>query len=687
VNGVKVATRNIRQGAGAFDVAPFLTEGVNTVRVQVTDSYGAVRQLNIAVTVAFIALSSTFNPDVPYSAAVSFPFTPPGSGEKTVHFEVDGIELEPLTTTAANRQLTYALPPMAHGAHALRVFATLEAAGVTLTSNVLNFDAVCLEAGNNGTVIASAFDRTDAVQYDTAAIRYTVYNPAAQTTAVTLSANGVAVANLTVDRTPQVWPYRIPQAGALELSIAAGNAVRRFSLDVQPSPVDSEAETESLELHLSSDGRSNSEPDPGVWKYREVEAALTGFNFVTNGWAPDDGNVTVLRVSAGAAVAIPFRPFQTDCRGTGKTVEFEFATRDVENYAATVVPCMSGGRGFQITAQQVLFKSELSQTETVYKDSEHVRISFVVETMLQNRLIYTYINGVRSGAVQYPATDNFAQHPPVDITVGSGECTVDIYRIRIYAAPLNDDQILNNYIADTSNVTQKLALYDRNRVYDATGDTVYSLILPQIPCMTVVGDLPTFKGDKKTVQIVFENRQSPDKSFTPDSVQIDVQGTPSQYYPRKNFKTKHSAGFLLTESGEPVSKYKIHDDSIAGKVLCEKTDYAESSGTHNTGLARYINGLLKAMNIKTPPQIADGNVRTTVDGYPVVMFHRANPDAPAVFVGKYNMNCDRDSQEVFGFTDAATTECWEFLNNTSDLCLFKPADFSGACRHRRFDSF
>jgi hypothetical protein len=35
VNGVKVATRNIRQGAGAFDVAPFLTEGVNTVRVQV----------------------------------------------------------------------------------------------------------------------------------------------------------------------------------------------------------------------------------------------------------------------------------------------------------------------------------------------------------------------------------------------------------------------------------------------------------------------------------------------------------------------------------------------------------------------------------------------------------------------------------------------------------------------------
>jgi hypothetical protein len=677
VNSIRIATRNIRQGANTFDLTPYLAEGVNTVRVQVTDSYGAVRQLNIGITVANISLTSTFNADVPYSSAVSFPFTPVGSGTKTVHFILDGEELAPLTTTAANRQLTYTLPPMTHGAHPLRVYATLEVGGVTLTSGVLNFDIIYLEAGNSSIIIASAFERTEATQYDTLAIRYTVYNPASQTTAVALSANGSEVATLLVDRTPHTWSYRIPHAGSLLLAIEAGDAVRQFTLDVQPSPIDSEAETEALELHLTSGGRSNNELNPGVWKYNGIEAALNGFNYVTNGWVLDDRNAAVLRINAGASVTIPFKPFQADFRGTGKTIEFEFATRDVENYSAVLVSCMSGNRGFRITAQQVLFRSELSRTETMYKDNEHVRISFVVETMLQNRLIYTYINGVRSGVVQYPVSDNFAQNSPVNITVGSPECTIDIYNIRAYASPLNDYQVLNNFIADTADVAQKLALYDRNQVYDSTGDIVYSLLLPQIPCMTVVGDLPTFKGDKKTVQIIFENLQSPDRSFTSENVQIDVQGTSSQYYPRKNFKTKHNGGFYMTESGETVSKYKIHDDDIAGKVLCEKTDYAESSGTHNTGLARFINDLLKAMGIKTPPQVADENVRTTVDGYPVVMFHRSGPAAPIEFVGKYNMNYDKDSQEVFGFTDGAATECWEFLNNTSDLCLFKSDDFSG----------
>jgi hypothetical protein len=681
VAGIRVATRNIRQGEIEFDVTPFLTAGLNACRIRVTDSYGAQRTLNINVTVVAISLSSTFNDTLVYDTPILFPYTPKGAGNKTIHFELDGIELFTLETTATNRQLNTLLPEMTHGAHTLKVRATMDLDGLTLSSQTLTFAIIYVSGGNNSVIIASTFDLTHATQYDHIAIPYQVYSPAALTAAVTLRANGETVANLIVDRTRQTWSYRIPSAGELHLEITAADTSRTFTLHIDNSTIDSQAETEALELYLSSNGRSNSEINPAQWTYNAptgiIAATLTGFNFVTNGWIISNDAISVLRINAGAQVVIPFKPFSTDLRGTGKTIEFEFATRDVENYDAIIVSCMNAGRGFQLTAQEALFRSDLSHLSAKYKDGEHVRMSFVVETMMQNRLIYIYINGVKSGVTRYSTSDNFAQTNPLNITLGSTECTVDVYNIRSYAAPLNDTQIINNYIADTSNVTEKLAIYDRNQVCDTTGDITYALIAQTTPCMTIIGDLPSFKGDKKTVEIIFENRQNPSKSFTSTNVQIDVQGTSSQYYPRKNFKTKHNAGFYLTESGETVSKYNINDNDIAGKVLCEKTDYAESSGTHNTGLARFINDLLKEMNIKTPPQQDNDSVRTTVDGYPTVMFHRANASAPTVFVGKYNMNYDKDSQEVFGFTDETATECWEFLNNTSDLCLFKSDDFSG----------
>jgi hypothetical protein len=218
-------------------------------------------------------------------------------------------------------------------------------------------------------------------------------------------------------------------------------------------------------------------------------------------------------------------------------------------------------------------------------------------------------------------------------------------------------------------------LYDTNQIYDSTGEIVYSLLVNRLPCMTVTGELPTFKGDKKTVAMAFENRQNPERSFTATNVQIDVQGTSSQYYPRKNFKTKFKSGLTLTQTGEHATKYALTENAIPVDTFCEKADFAESSGTHNTGMARYIDSVLRRLNYLTPPQKEDERVRTTVDGYPIAIFHKANDNSPAEFVGKYNFNNDKSTQETFGFDGA--DECWEFLNNTANRCLFKAADFSG----------
>ena len=170
----------------------------------------------------------------------------------------------------------------------------------------------------------------------------------------------------------------------------------------------------------------------------------------------------MLRVSGDARVQIPYHLFGTDFRTAGKTIELEFATRTVMNYDAVILSCLSGGRGLSLTAQKVLLKSEQSEIGTQFKENEHVRVAFVVEKRTEHRLIYCYINGIMSGAVQYPVNDDFAQTEPVGISIGSNECTIDLYNIRVYDNDLTRSQILDNWIADTQDVEEMLARYLSN---------------------------------------------------------------------------------------------------------------------------------------------------------------------------------------------------------------------------------
>lgn len=55
-----------------------------------------------------------------------------------------------------------------------------------------------------------------------------------------------------------------------------------------------------------------------------------------------------------------------------------------------------------------------------------------------------YVNGIASGACQYPIDDSFRQLQPTDITIGSNDATIDIYNIRVYDNNLTSKQVVNN---------------------------------------------------------------------------------------------------------------------------------------------------------------------------------------------------------------------------------------------------
>lgn len=674
VNGVRVATVPVEQGVVAWNCTGYLAAGDNTITVSVTDAYSVNRMLTFTVQVVTLSITSTFDEYQPYTGDIQFRYTPVGAITKNVIFKVDGKTIATVPTTTNNRQMTQTVPAQSHGGHVLEVYIEATVGERTVRSNVLRYGLACYVPGNNTPVIASSFNVSSAVQYGTLSVPFFVYNPAASTASVSLKANGMVVSERVVDRTRQVWNYRADKAGSLKLDIAAGSVSKSFTLDITASEIDVSAETEHLQLHLTAAGRSNNEAHPEQWTDNGISAVLTGFNFVTNGWIADDKGIVSLKVSGDARVAVPMKIFGDDFKTTGKTIELELSTTDVVDYNAVVVSCMNGGRGIEITAQSASLRSQQSFIHTRFKEDERVRVAFVIEDRTGSRLIYTYIDGIASGVAQYPVDDNFMQAKPADITIGSNDCTVCIHTVRVYDAALSSFQMLDNCIADMDDMQKKIAMYTRNQIFDAYGDVSYPKVVEQIPGLTIIGELPTFKGDKKTVTLVYEDRQNPARSWRADKVQIDVQGTSSQYYPRKNFKVKCKNGFVMTATGEAVSKIAVREGGIPVSTFCFKADFAESSGTHNTGMAKIIDRVLRAMNYLVPPQKLDARVRTTVDGYPFTIFHRNTESAPLEFVGKYNFNNDKSTQETFGFTGAM--ECWEIKNNTSDRVLFLKSDYT-----------
>lgn len=674
INSQKVATQAITQGDNYFDVSKWLVVGTNKVKVTVLDTTGQSRSLAYTVEVISLSLSDSYDDTQVNTGDITYRYTPVGAIAKTVHFILDGTEIATKETTDSNRQLSQVIPAQTHGAHRLEVYMTATVAGVEVWSNTLTHDLICVSEGNNTVIVASSFNQAEAQQYDRLSIPFVVYNPAASTSPVTLSVNDVTLSELTVDRTLQKWNYRIPQSGELLLKIASGSVSRTFNLEVAEAAVIVEPETADLALHLTSANRSNNDNNKEEWKYGDITAALTDFNFKTNGWITENGS-TALRVSGDARVAIPYHIFATDFRATGKTIEFEFETLDVIDYDAVVIECLVGGIGLRITVQEALFKSEQTTVSTRFKEEEKVRVSFVIEKRTDHRLIYIYINGVLSGVAQYPNDDNFQQTVPAGIVIGSNACTVDLFNIRIYDNNLTEYQMLDNYIGDIDDYDRKVEVYERNQVYDEYGNISYQKVLERIPCMILEGSLPTFKGDKKTNKVYFADLQNPSRDFSCENIQNDVQGTSSQYYPRKNFKYKFKTQITYTGTGDMSDDYALRSNSIPVNCFCLKADFAESSGTHNTGMAKIIENLLKDMGILTPPQQADPHVRTTVDGYPICVFHRETPDGELTFVGKYNFNNDKSTEATFGFSEG--DESWEFKNNTSDRSLFKSADFTG----------
>lgn len=676
VGGSTVDRQDVTQGVCSFNVGKWLSVGTNSIRIKITADDGVITQsAYIKLTVVTLNLTSPYliSSVTPRGTAIAFRYVVTGSGSKTVNFTLDGKQLpsETITTSGATNVKSISTSDLSHGAHRLTVQAEREiSAGQILQSNILAYDLIVLEEGNTKAIIAVEMNTPEVEQYSTIKIPYAVYDPENVNKAqLSISLNGHTLQTTTIDCTRKEFSYRAKEHGDLKFIFSCRDTAKEVTIHVKPAAQQIEAETDALALYLTSSGRSNDADDADVWEFtsedgQHTRAEFTNCNFDTqSGWIADKNGRTALHLEKGARCYIPFLPFATDGKLTGKTIEIEFMVSDCYDMDAAVVSCLSGSVGFEIKAQEAYMSSALHKTvESKFKQDELIRIGFQIEPVGGNRFMFLFINGKMSGVVQYDTSDYFVQNPAVGISLGHPSCKLNVYNIRDYDNVLSFRQMVNNYVADMDDTDVMFRKLEANDVLNddaSETDIDYEKAVEKIPCITVIGELPKYKGDKKKVKVIYEDREHPEYSFVIEIAQIDVQGTSSQYYPRKNWKIKALVEFIMSLLGAKAKKYALRAVDGYGNVVpqkpvktfCLKADFAESSGTHNTGAANFIHEILKGAGILTPMQEIDETVRTTIYGFPILMFHQETESSPRKFIGKYNFNNDKSTHDTFGFQD------------------------------------
>ena len=734
----KVVTETRRYGEAVhFNVDDYLLEGSNTIIVGITGQT-TLAATTVALTYNVVNLTLTDEMDISKvydlsngAQTMEVFFTVTGSGTKTVEWYLDGVQLDfvksedEVVDITSSRTKYITLANLSNGAHHLQIRAYTLINGEKFYTDTHYREVIIQNGSSSGNVIAVATDLPythgivnesnplvfyGAEQY----LPYEVRFATLKTADVSIYLGDSLLATVT-STSGRESSYSIVsnKAGTMALKFVVGSVEREIPVAIENTSLNIEEIITALAFDFSARGKSNASTDKDSWSYGDYVGTFEGFNWnASSGWVNN-----ALLINSGASFSVNIAPLALDATSTGKTLEFEFATRNVENDEAIVCDLIgSNGAGLLITASEARLVSAAGEVvSTKFKAGETNRIAFVVNRKTGTTykgLAFIYVNGILSGAINFGSADNFISPSTLSFS-GSEDAQVELRAMRFYDTALSSENVLNNYTLYRDTLNEMMDVYYRNDIYE-DGTSSFSPYKAQhrLPVMIVTGDIPTLEGATSTstqitVDVTYTNEQDPSKSFTMKDAAMRIQGTSSLAYPRKNFRiytTKVDSTIVYDAEGKVIEDklYSFKDGAQPVDCWCLKADYAESSGTHNTGIARiwneamynaqiqYKNVLDEEVNgyvLRTEAQKAaitanyGYDVRTTIDGFPILLFYKKNAsDTDLIFLGKYNFNNDKSTPSVFGFEnipnfDNSRMQCWETKDNGNPLGLF--TDISG----------
>ena len=728
INKVYTAEQG-REGV-ILELDDYLKEGTNTISITIKGA-NTLAATTVSIVYQIVNLKFTDNLDISQvydsNDLLEVSCVVEGAGNKVIDWYLDGVklpyeiidEIPYITAYTVNKNIS--LTGLAPGVHSIQYRLRSQVGENWFTSQTL-FRNFFIKGGDETLVgiatelpigiepvNSNVLDKLyGLIQYVPYYLRYAIYNPSdsASNLLKIYVNNEVQITTNIVNGVEGASTIMCSDFGNVPLKIEVNGVIYSFDTDTSISTL-GVSEIGDAKLNLRAFGKDNNSGDRTSWTFGDYSTTFSGLYWnAQSGWVDN-----TLIINANASASINYVPFDNDPMVLGKTIEVEFATRNVINNDDIILDLTNdSGHGLLITASEArLVTSDNKVVSTKFKAEEANRISFVInrrESGNNAGFVFIYVNGILSGAAEYSDTATIRVTKNI---VFSGTSDILLKQILVYDKPLSSDEILNNYILYRDSISEMLAIYNRNNVTTADGQLSPEKLLNTLPVMYFTGldenrgipFLETQTGSAATklntyFDIDYKNAQDKTKDFSVKYARVRIQGTSSSYYPRKNYRfytAKEDETVMYDYQGNVIPKglYSFKDGAQPVNCWCLKTDYAESSGSHNSGVAKIWNDVMKRAVIDgenklmtTAQKVAAANkyeydVRTTIDGFPIVVFYRNSYNHPWQFLGKFNFNNDKSTPSVFGFEgipgfDNSKMQCWEVLNNGHALCNFKTVD-------------
>ena len=306
--------------------------------------------------------------------------------------------------------------------------------------------------------------------------------------------------------------------------------------------------------------------------------------------------------------------------------------------------------GLLMNAQYASFKSRNQTITTQYCEDSYIELELDIakeDAAGVKNYITFWIDGVPSGYVIYDSSDSFIDNTNQYITIGSDDCDVQIYAIKVYEKGLTDEQHLQNFIADAPGAAEMVARYNRNNILDERNEISPALLAKANPGCHVhvyeIGRMTKTKKDKIKGCSYAQYLNSDQAHLTANNVTIKVQGTSSEKYvvAAANLDSEFTEGFI-DANGKAVEGWSMNPNSIPVDFTCTKVNVASCENANNALNQEWYNMF---QPYKTVIRCKNPNARDTMEFVNGVLFMQDN-NKTYVTSGTY----DAKDNNIFGDT-------------------------------------
>lgn len=515
-----------------------------------------------------------------------------------------------ISASETGKSVSLTMPSLPYGAHTAEMYLTAYINDKLEQTPSIKHEITFIRNGSSSILTVPFYDKV-ATQYDTLKIPFMVYDPDEEKSKVSFYVNDEKISTDEYDKTLQYWPYTLTEHGAVKLSLRTDNGDDYKDIELTVSELDlNVSEVSDYKFALSA-LKFSSNDELRRWNSNGITLTFSdNFDWINGGLkfeALDDGSVEkYICVRQGTTMTVNYNLFETfnSTDTGGKNFKFCFKAANCYDYEAPILTCYDGTSevGIQFDAQKARFSSKNNNFTTQYYENSYIELETEIWPNVPNisdkipgdRFLMFWVDGIPAGVKPYETLEKFTQTNLQPITIGSELCDVYVYCIKAYERRLDENEHLNNFIADAPSANKMIDRYRRNDILDNNGDISFEKLIKNNPeCHAYMYEIPymtSSKDDKdnddlkhcKYTELYKDNNSLDNPYYSADETSIYVQGTSSAAYgvAAFNLRSKFRQG-LIDKNGNLVDGWVVSDTAWPIDLPCTKVNVASCENCNN----------------------------------------------------------------------------------------------------------